>query len=702
MKSTDHYRLKWSKLVDWGTVPTTLTLVLYAFVQTWIFGSRFGTNDDLGMAQIANGGITGKPSGYTIFLNIFLGKFLQICYQMFPGIQWYPFLQVASMAFAFAVFMRVGIIALKFVIPDDLILRICFASTLLIIVFSQFSVWVYTINFSTTAYFCSVIGLSTLFLSLRINPSSIALYPIYICLLGFLWRPQAFISVVPVFLLLLVFQFRRIPYISVFKNISLLAFVAFLASYLDRLAHTSSGKWRVFYEYNLMRGRLHGNHVFDLLIDRNGFAEIASRLRIPEINLRFFGAWFYSNATTKVDSLARANQLVDENTVISKIQIGPIALSQARGIFLVVAPLTFLILLFYSRKRLAILSLFSIHFAYLMLTESYLEQFIRLPSYVIEGFRFSALVCLILILMFTSVSAANSFSLSHYKKFFVFISILPFALYSIHLIQVLPEFSKSTKLQQRQSLKIVQGFQNAVSLPTIDFAGLIDLSSTSPWSSFKFTSLKLIPTGWIMSSPHQESRLNFFGISDSLDEALAAGKISVLSSQNSLILVDLAEYLHVNYKVCGTWDSAAITFLDQPVLLSVFRVSDECGSEVNSDPQLEQSEVFYTNDEVHLKVSTCTIGATQNQISFKAYSPFGIYAEDFRIKIDYLGLFMAPTTRYVTVKPGDSQKLIVKTWGCDVQITSLSPPVVPFDVNPKIPDRRTLFIGISDLTILDK
>jgi hypothetical protein len=54
------------------------------------------------------------------------------------------------------------------------------------------------------------------------------------------------------------------------------------------------------------------------------------------------------------------------------------------------------------------------------------------------------------------------------------------------------------------------------------------------------------------------------------------------------------------------------------------------------------------------------------------------------------------------VKPGDSQKLIVKTWGCDVQITSLSPPVVPFDVNPKIPDRRTLFIGISDLTILDK
>ena len=95
-------------------------------------------------------------------------------------------------------------------------------------------------------------------------------------------------------------------------------------------------------------------------------------------------------------------------------------------------------------------------------------------------------------------------------------------------------------------------------------------------------------------------------------------------------------------------------------------------------------------------------GVTQNQISFKAHSPFGSYAKNFRIKINYLGPFMAPTARYVTVKPGGSQPLTVKTWGCDVRITSLSPPVVPFEVNPKIPDRRTLFVGISDLTILDK
>ncbi len=680
----------------------TITLGLFALAQTLIFGSRFGANDDFGMAQIANGGFTGKPSEYLIFINVILGHFLKLCYQIAPSVQWYPLLQVLSMAFAFAVFIHLGFIVLKSLAHHESLLNWSLISTLFVVVFSQFIVWVYTINFSTTAYFCSTLGLSAVLLSLRINPNVFALTPIFVCFLGFLWRPQAFMSAVPIFLLVLFFQFRKVPSLSLVKNVSLLAFVIFLASYLDQLAYTSSDKWRAFYEYNMLRGKIHANFVFSSLIDRYGLTEIASRLWIPEVNLRLFGAWFYSSSTTTVDALERANHLIDQFTEVSKTRIGPIAQSQAKGVFFVIAPLLTLILFAYSRLRITFFALLLLLFAYLILAESYLEQFLRLPGYVIEGLRFSTLIGLILLLIFALVSVARRFQPNHYLRFFMLLSFFPFALYSIHLIRTLPEVSMITKLQQQQSLESAQQFQNSFSTPTIDFIGFVNTSESNPWSSFKLSSLNVITVGWAMSSPHETERLRLFGVYQDLDKAVGDGDISVLSLPSDLSLVYLSEFLFANYRICGTWDSTSITFRDQPVLLSVFKMSGDCSSVVNSDPQLEQGEVFFANDEVHLRISTCINGVAQNQISFNAHSPFGSYAQDFRIMIDYLGPFMAPTTRYVTVKPGVSQQLIVDTWGCEVRITSLSPPVVPYNVNPKIPDRRTLFVGISDLTILAK
>jgi hypothetical protein len=696
------FKLKRSKFIYWGPFQITFTLVLYAFAQTLIFGSRFGTNDDVGMVQIANGGITGKPSQYLIFINVALGYILKLGYQSIPSVQWYPLLQILSMSFAFAIFIRIARDNFKFHTDRTAYFRFALPLISVLVIAPKFIVWTYAINYNTTAYFCSVLGITSLVFSLRLRPNSLCISPLFICLLGYSWRPQVFISVIPIFILILITQIRFIPLKALLRIVSFLTVTVLFLSFLDQLAYTFSSTWKTFYHYNLLRGTVHGNIDFGHLVAENGFREIALKLQLPEINLRLFGRWFFSSATTPSESLTLAVDLIRANTLLSSIELGQTALNQLFFIVLKIAPLIILSTLIGIAKRALFFFLLMLILLYVLLAESYLEKFIRLPIYIIDGLHFSAVLGSMSLFALVLFSAQDTIRPKAACRTFLLFALIPLVLDGSRLIQEIPFDSSRSERLHETSLVTAQELQKTATLPTVDFTGLIDLTSTSPWSRFKFTSLKLIPTGWIMSSPHQESRLHYFGINESLDAALTEGRISVLSPQDSLDLLDLAQYLYVNYSVCGIWDSASITFLDQPVLLSVFRESEECSSVVNSDPQLEQGEIFYTNDELHLEISTCMDGVTQNQISFKAHSPFGSYAKDFRIKINYLGPFMAPTARYVTVKPGGSQPLTVKTWGCDVQITSLSAPVIPFEVNPKIPDRRTLFVGISDLRILDK
>ncbi len=685
-----------------STFGFTLVLGFYATIQTSVLGSRFGANDDFGMSQIANGGYTGKPSEYLLFINIILGHVLKLCYQLIPGIQWYPLLQVVSMSIAFAVFMRSVVFTLRTAIPQERTLRGMYSLTLFFVVFTQFIVWVYSINFSTTAYFCSILGLLSLLLSLRAGQTSIAIIPIFVCLLGYLWRSHAFFSVVPIFSIILVFQFRQIPYKSLFKNVSVMAILILIMNFTNQLAYTTSSKWHDFYDYNFLRGKIHGNFVFDTLIEKYDLSNISNRMQIPSINLKLFGQWFYSNTTTTSESLRRAIQLIDENTIISDLRLSQIALSQATGILLVIAPLTILAIVFVSRRYfLLILSILCI-LAYLIFAESYIGQFIRLPSYITEGLRFSAILSLFMLLFVSLITGLRDHFLKFYLHQLLPFVLLPLVFYGGHLIWETTDLSSESKNYQAQFLADEKEFKKEFPFALIDSSGLFDPTISSPWSSLKLTSLHVIPFGWGMSSPHQADRLEYLGVSRTLDGAIINGELPVLAFKDSTFLNDISNYLFANYDICGNWDSTPKRYLEQPLMLFRFRTMDVCVSSMYSDPQLPLNEIFYTNDEIHLEISTCMDGITENQISFNAHSPFGSYAKNFRIKINYLGPFMAPTARYVTVKPGGPQPLTVKTWGCDVQITSLSAPVVPFEVNPKIPDRRTLFVGISDFATLDK
>jgi hypothetical protein len=575
----DKYAVKFK---DQCTAPNLLVITfffsLYAFTQTLIFGSRFGANDDFVMSQLANGGFTGEASKYLLFINVIIGHVLSFCYQIVPGVQWYPLFQVLSMAFACAVFTCSGVFKLGVFNLGSRSIRMFFALVLFVVMCSQFMAWVFSINYSTTAYFCSTLGCLSLLLSARVKPSSIAFAPIVVCFLGFLWRPQAFISVVPVFLVVLLFQIRIVSIKSIFKNISCLTLLLLAASFFDRWTYVSSSKWKDFYFYNSLRGKVHGNSVFELMVEQVGVSEIAKTINTPAINLRFFGQWFYSTTTTRAQSLEHAVRLIGEDTVISELRLGRIALSQTIGISLVVAPLVvFILLLKAKRKAPLVVSISSIVF-YLVFAESYLGQFIRLPSYVIEGLRFSSIFGLLAVLMFGPHNDSHAVDTSRVFRVLLLVLFLPFALYANRLIGTLSDNSSSSNRNHEQFIVDAKLIQQSLSVTAIDLTESFDPSILSPWSNFKLTSLSLIPVGWITSSPAVNERLNYFGVFEELDTAMISGKISVLSLRDSLTLQMLSDYLNVNYAVCGTWNTDSKTSLPHHFVLSDFKESEECVS----------------------------------------------------------------------------------------------------------------------------
>ena len=54
-----------------------------------IFPIRFLTNDDICMAWIANGVVSGTPDCHLIFMNALYGSFLVLLYNILPNIEWY-------------------------------------------------------------------------------------------------------------------------------------------------------------------------------------------------------------------------------------------------------------------------------------------------------------------------------------------------------------------------------------------------------------------------------------------------------------------------------------------------------------------------------------------------------------------------------------------------------------------------------------
>ncbi len=70
------------------TSPLFLTSIFFLIFFT-LFTPIYEEVDDVVMTLIANGSYTGEPSAYLVYINIVLGKFLTILYQIYPYWNWY-------------------------------------------------------------------------------------------------------------------------------------------------------------------------------------------------------------------------------------------------------------------------------------------------------------------------------------------------------------------------------------------------------------------------------------------------------------------------------------------------------------------------------------------------------------------------------------------------------------------------------------
>lgn len=75
--------------------------VLWCAFTLLIFGSRYETNDDAAMANIAAGAF-GEDTEYLVFCNVLFGFAVKFLYSLIPGVAWYYFLSLFLVALALA------------------------------------------------------------------------------------------------------------------------------------------------------------------------------------------------------------------------------------------------------------------------------------------------------------------------------------------------------------------------------------------------------------------------------------------------------------------------------------------------------------------------------------------------------------------------------------------------------------------------
>lgn len=83
-------------------------------------------------------------------------------------------------------------------------------------------------------------------------------------------------------------------------------------------------------------------------------------------------------------------------------------------------------------------------------------------------------------------------------------------------------------------------------------------------------------------------------------------------------------------------------------------------------------------------------------------SLFGIHAKPIQIKVNDIELTLAPTKLLYTIKSGGTNSLTIDTYGCEINIQSISPGVIPKLLDKNSIDTRTLYFGISKVVVNSK
>ena len=677
-----------------------LSFFILTILQITYFGSQFAGNDDSAMAQIASGGFTGKPSQFLVIINVLIGWILKTLYTFAPTIPWYALLIVVSIGFASTTFCNIilqHISSKTFRSPFSKHLStICLLSPIIYYSYSN----IQTLNYSSTAYFCSVCGILGMLLSLNNNYNKQILQPMLVTVIGYFWRDTAFLSVVvltaPVVLLsVTAHNWRRYLQYS-----SLLGFIIFVLFQFDRFCYLKNREWSEYNNYDKARGALNGNKTFSLLYQSNsGYAHLLDASGFSPSQLDLFVGWYINMKTMPLKGMEAMAALTSSRINILNSQLHQPLLTDLLKLALLVSGITLIFTYCFKIKLIRYFGAAITTFVLLAAMFAYLDSNIRLPAYVREGLTLGFIASTVTMLLLTIGEDRHALWFARIDKGANSSIALILLISGIGLYQ--NNFSADNGIiqtSQRDFNKSVQQFADLVKGPTLGSNLPIAFGRENPFGIFNLTSLNFIPTGYLMNSPLNSERMKYFHLSEDIDQAILDGELSITYGDETKTIRTFQDYFCVTYSI----PTIATTVKNTNSLFTsgVLRKGGTCDSSLVLDgfnPQ-EPVGLWSDNPDLEIGVTNCRGGEIET-IGFNLHAPFGSFAKQITMRISGTTI-EKESSQEIKVEPFQDNFVEIETTTCSVNLSSLSAGVIPMLVDPASQDHRTLFFGLSDLRLI--
>jgi hypothetical protein len=669
-------------------------LILAIFFHQFLFlSSHYKVNDDNGMAMIASGGFDGVPSGRLVYVNYVLGFLLSRLYILVPDVSWYAVFQVQSVLLSALVFYKTFTRYFRLVLggrSDTYLTGVVFLIVVLLLKWNMSS-----INYSSTAFQCSVFGLGSLLLAVKGNFTSLIWFSGFVAVLGFLWRQGSFLGALIFFIPLIIISFFFDGRGRVIKVWFSLASVILSTYFLNSYMYFSDSAWADYSRYNRARGLLHGNLSFEKVINGQNFVTNLADAGITRESFNLFIDWFIEPKTMKLEAIRYLGSLI-ESPKISAIFLEMVSTKTMVPIvgatfFVCVASL------FFKLRLKFIITLTLINSILLAIFWSYFLLAIRLPSYVAAGIRLSFLVVLLVtLLIFSQTKISNVQSKTIKYRY------LPHIMTSIFVFAVLVSFAdwrtdQELELKQEKFEKNYQSLVNENRKPIYPIPSILDFSNADPYTPQSLFKAKIITYGWLNGSPIADQALGNLQLASTVSESFLNGNL--LLAQGSLS-ESIEPYLMDLYGICGRFKPVE----SQVVQTYVFQ-QDKCSDFENSfgligNFSYDEMDTWSMSPDFKIIFDSCQGRDFLKTVTFGLFSPFGPYATDRLVAIEYVDEFGVEKSENFSVKAFENNRFTIRTLGCRIVVVSLTKPVIPFQVNPEYQDQRTLYLGISNPSLL--
>lgn len=669
------------------------------FHQVIFLTSSYEPNDTNGMAQIASGGISGTPSSYLVYSNIVLGFLISNSYRLISDFSWYAVFQVLSVLFSCLVFL---ITFFRFARAKLHIFSYILFANFTFLASAVLLKWNTTsINYSATAFQCSVLGLGSLLLAVNANLRLLAWLASAVAVLGFLWRHDAFFGTLLFFTPLIVadlFNGDCKKKINVWSAFSALLATAF---FVNKYMYLRDPAWANYYRFISSSAPLQGNLSFDEIKNSKNFGGTLLKSGMSRESFEMFENWFLDPKIMQVESLKYLGALAERSSVSEII----FKMNSVRtfGSLILTILIAVAFSFFMNARFTVVIPLTVINFFTLSFVKTFLFVDLRLPEYVQTGINLSYLIVLSLSFLLYSSSKSfkkheerlkkNNWSFGVANLFIALLILVNYGDWRPNKVLAMEQekFDVSVKalIAEDRPAQFIR--------PSILSEGY-----ENPFINYSLKDAKVVPSGLIMGSPLHERMLENLGISRSVPLALINGEMLVSGSRT--YLVALEKYLFKEYEVCGVFlpygTTLTPTFLFSKTKCKGFHFRERV--KLHGEFSYDEDVNWSLSPDFSFRLSQCDYeSGTQKKLSnktitFDLVSPFGEYATDREVAIEYVDEIGNLQSTNVRLPAFEKKSFSIRTRSCEIGVVSRSEAIIPNRVNPNFTDNRTLYLGVTN------